>query len=58
MNRAEQSNAALAHELKNLYSELGTMLATKQLEIDSSKSKFVIAENTNQNRQRPSSDEF
>ena len=56
MEKAEKSNVALANELKNLYSEFGTMLATKQLEIDNN-SKFVKAENTIKNWDRPPSDE-
>ena len=34
MQEAERSNAALAHQLKDLYGDLGTMLATKQQQID------------------------
>lgn len=40
MKEAEKSNSVLASQLKGLYGELGTMLATKQKEMDG-QSKFI-----------------
>lgn len=40
MSEAERSNQKLATQLKGLYGELGTMLATKQKEMDG-QSKFL-----------------
>lgn len=40
MQEAEQSNKVLSDQLKGLYRELGTMLATKQKEMEG-QSKFV-----------------
>ena len=41
LEEAERSTYALKDEIKNLYGELGTMLATKQKEIQGN-SRFVV----------------
>ena len=46
MEEAQRSTYALQDEIKNLYGELGTMLATKQKEIQSN-SRFVITPHQN-----------